>query len=139
MNYARFYTLLNEIPTSDRDALKRSLVMQYTGGRTDSLREMEPQEYEGLCRQLERCSRSAAIRKEQREQLRRKRSEVLHLMQRMGVNTACWDTVNAFCRQPRIAGKEFRDLDIEELDETKRRLWAMMRKREGKEIDPAAS
>lgn len=139
MNYARFYTLLNEIPTSDRDALKRSLVMQYTGGRTDSLREMEPQEYEGLCRQLERCSRSAAVRREQREQLRRKRSEVLHLMQRMGVNTACWDTVNAFCRQPRIAGKEFRDLDIEELDETKRRLWAMMRKREGKENDPAAS
>lgn len=139
MNYARFYTLLNEIPTSDRDALKRNLVMQYTGGRTDSLREMEPQEYEGLCRQLERCSRSAAIRREQREQLRRKRSEVLHLMQRMGVNTACWDTVNAFCRQPRIAGKEFRDLDIEELDETKRRLWAMMRKREGKGCDPAAS
>lgn len=139
MNYARFYTLLNEIPTSDRDALKRNLVMQYTGGRTDSLREMEPQEYEGLCRQLERCSRSAAVRREQREQLRRKRSEVLHLMQRMGVNTACWDTVNAFCRQPRIAGKEFRDLDIEELDETKRRLWAMMRKREGKGCDPAAS
>lgn len=139
MNYARFYTLLNEIPTSDRDALKRNLVMQYTGGRTDSLREMEPQEYEGLCRQLERCSRSAAIRREQREQLRRKRSEALHLMQRMGVNTACWDTVNAFCRQPRIAGKEFRDLDIEELDETKRRLWAMMRKREGKGCDPAAS
>ena len=139
MNYARFYTLLNEIPTSDRDALKRNLVMQYTGGRTDSLREMEPQEYEGLCRQLERCSRSAAIRREQREQLRRKRSEVLHLMQRMGVNTACWDTVNAFCRQPRIAGKEFRDLDIEELDETKRRLWAMMRKREGKGCDPTVS
>ena len=139
MNYARFYTLLNEIPTSDRDALKRNLVMQFTGGRTDSLREMEQQEYEGLCRQLERCSRSAAVRREQREQLRRKRSEVLHLMQRMGMNTACWDTVNAFCRQPRIAGKEFRDLDIEELDETKRRLWAMMRKREGKGSDPAAS
>ena len=139
MNYARFYTLLNEIPTSDRDALKRNLVMQYTGERTDSLREMEPQEYECLCRQLERCSRSAAVRREQREQLRRKRSEVLHLMQRMGVNTACWDTVNAFCRQPRIAGKEFRDLDIEELDETKRRLWAMMRKREGKGCDPTVS
>lgn len=134
MNYARFYTLLNEIPTSDRDALKRSLVMQYTGGRTDSLKEMHTDEYESLCRQLERSSVFARKRAVEREQLRLKRSSVLHLMQKMGVNTACWDTVNAFCLQSRIAGKEFRKLDCQELDELRLRLWSIIRKR-GREED----
>ena len=39
-NYAAFYRLLNRRPTSDRDALKESIVSQYTEGRTTSLREM---------------------------------------------------------------------------------------------------
>ena len=37
-NYAAFYSLLNRLPTSDRDALKESIVSQYTEGRTTSLR-----------------------------------------------------------------------------------------------------
>lgn len=37
-NYARFYILLNRLPTEDKDELKASLVSQYTGGRTESLR-----------------------------------------------------------------------------------------------------
>ena len=36
-NYARFYTLLNRLPTTDRDELKTTLVSQYTGGRTESV------------------------------------------------------------------------------------------------------
>ena len=43
-NYARFYTLLNRLPTTDRDELKATLVSQYTGGRTESLREMTTKE-----------------------------------------------------------------------------------------------
>lgn len=31
-NYAAFYSLLNRLPTSDRDALKESIVSQYTEG-----------------------------------------------------------------------------------------------------------
>ena len=44
-NYAVFYSLLNRLPTSDRDALKESIVSQYTDGRTTSLREMTLKEY----------------------------------------------------------------------------------------------
>ena len=36
-NYARFYILLNRLPTEDKDELKASLVSQYTGGRTESV------------------------------------------------------------------------------------------------------
>ncbi len=44
-NYAAFYSLLNRLPTSDREALKESIVSQYTDGRTTSLREMTLKEY----------------------------------------------------------------------------------------------
>ena len=44
-NYSAFYSLLNRLPTSDRDALKESIVSQYTDGRTTSLREMTLKEY----------------------------------------------------------------------------------------------
>lgn len=48
-NYARFYALLNRLPTIDRDELKATLVSQYTGGRTESLREMTTKEYDAMC------------------------------------------------------------------------------------------
>ena len=48
-NYARFYVLLNRLPTADRDELKATLVSQYTGGRTESLREMTNKEYDAMC------------------------------------------------------------------------------------------
>ena len=44
-SYAVFYSLLNRLPTSDRDALKESVVSQYTDGRTTSLRDMTLKEY----------------------------------------------------------------------------------------------
>ena len=44
-NYAAFYSLLNRLPTSDREALKESIVSQYTDGRTTSLREMTLKEF----------------------------------------------------------------------------------------------
>ena len=51
-NYARFYILLNRLPTEDKDELKASLVSQYTGGRTESLREMTVNEYDAMCETL---------------------------------------------------------------------------------------
>ena len=40
-----------------------------------------------------------------RKILRQKRSAVLHQMQLLGIDTADWDRVNAFCRDSRIAGE----------------------------------
>ena len=104
-NYAAFYSLLNRLPTSDRDALKESIVSQYTEGRTTSLRDMTLKEY------------SAAV----------------SAMQKLGIDTADWDWVNAFCRDSRIAGKEFRELDCEALDTLQVKLRAIRRKRENKQ------
>ena len=70
-------------------------------------------------------------REELRKILRQKRSAVLHQMQLLGINTADWDKVNAFCLDSRIAGMEFRELDCEALDTLQVKL--RRRKRENKQ------
>ena len=50
MNFARFYAALNRMPLAvDRDEVKRLLVLQFTDGRTESLREVSRGEYEAMC------------------------------------------------------------------------------------------
>lgn len=71
-NYARFYVLLNRLPTVDKDELKASLVSQYTGGRTESLREMTEKEYDAMCDELQRQDSNLKARELYREELRRK-------------------------------------------------------------------
>lgn len=128
-NYGAFYSLLNRLPTSDRDALKESVVLQYTDNRTSSLREMTLQEYNAAVAGMQKL-----VPPTYQEQLikirRQKRSTVLHQMQLLGITTSNWDNVNSFCMDSRIAGKEFRDLDCEELDALQVKLRAIRRKKE---------
>lgn len=62
------------------------------------------------------------------EALRRKRSSVLHQMQLLGIDTADWTRVDAYCSDKRIAGKRFRELDGPELDALLKKLRAIRRK-----------
>lgn len=131
MNYARFYMLLSKIPyDGDREDLKRDLVQRCTGGRTDSLREVTEKEYAYLCRMMgPMCAKDEA--RDYNDYLRRKaRSSCLKLMQQIGIDTTNWNTVNAYCRSPKIAGTEFRKLDTEELYELSRKLRMIKRKQE---------
>ena len=123
-NYARFYTLLKKLPGAD----KETLVEQYTNGRTTSLRETTRQEYDRMCRDMERETGYDEFVEGIRRQLRRKRSEVLKLMQQLGVDTTDWDRVNAFCTDARIAGKLFRKISVDELEELAVKLRAIKRK-----------
>lgn len=130
-NYSAFYGLLNRLPTSDRDALKETIVSQYTEGRTTSLREMTLKEYSSAVAGMRKLV-PPTYREELRKILRQKRSAVLHQLQLLGVDTADWDRVNAYCRDSRIAGMEFRDLDSEGLDTLLVKLRAIRRKNERK-------
>ena len=122
-NYARFYTLLKKIPGAE----KETLVSQYTDERTTSLRETTRQEYDRMCRDMERETGYDEFVEGIRRQLRRKRSEVLKLMQQLGVDTTDWDRVNAFCTDARIAGKLFRKISVDELEELAVKLRAIKR------------
>lgn len=124
MNYARFYALLNRLPVHDEE-MKERLVLQYTGGRTPRLREMTSAEYRTMCDALDSSLKDGwSIR---REQLRKCRSAALKQMQRLGIDTTDWARINAFCRDPRIAGREFGALDPEALEALTVKLRAIGR------------
>lgn len=121
-SFARFYALLAKCPCAD----KESLVLQFTDGRTASLREMTAGEYEEMCAALEEA---AGPDREQRERLRRLRSSALLRIGRLGISTVDnWDGIDAFCLSPRIAGKEFRKLTADELETLVRKLESILRK-----------
>lgn len=134
-NYARFYILLNRLPTTDRDELKATLVSQYTDGRTESLREMTTKEYDAMCDAMQEAANGYKAREIYREELRRKRSAVLKQLQKMGIDTTDWNRVDAYCMNPRIAGKEFRKLTVEELETVNIKLRIIQRKEKDKNTD----
>ena len=123
-NYARFYTLLKLLPGAD----KETLVAQYTDGRTTSLRETTRQEYDRMCRDMERETGYDEFVEGIRRQLRCRRSEVLKLMQQLGIDTTDWNRVDAFCEDVRIAGKAFRHISIDELEALAVKLRTIARK-----------
>ena len=131
-NFARFYVLFNKIPCSgDREEFKKEMVSNATLGRTDSLREVTRREYQDLCEALEKVcpmSAEAKAREAAREELRRQRSICLKLMQKLGIDTADWNRVDAFCQDGRIAGKVFRFLDTLELEQLAKKLRSIERK-----------
>lgn len=127
-NYARFYTLLSRMPTPDKEELKIELVQQYTNGRTTSLKELTDKEYDAMCDGMQGQVGGYKAREIAREELRRKRSVALHLLQKNGIDTTDWNCVNAYCKNPRISGKEFGKLTVEELELLCIKLRLIMRK-----------
>lgn len=128
-NFSRFYASFNKLPYhGDREVFKQQIVLQYTWNRTDSLREMTSKEYEACCSALEKLSGQDEWRQKLREELRRNRSVCLKLMQQLGIDTTDWDRINAFCNNPRIAGKPFARISAAELDQLSVKLRAIQRK-----------
>ena len=133
-NYHRFYASLNRLPGGNTEDMKETLVSSFTDGRTTSLKEMTQKEYNAMCASLEE-------RTGMKEQLKKKRSLCLKLMQKAGIDTTDWQRVNAFCEDPRIAGKVFARLTSEELEKLSVKLRSIQRKgglKPKKEPTPAA-
>lgn len=128
-NYSRFYAIA-KAKGIDLDQHKETLVSQFTGSRTESLREMTAAEYEEMCECLQTGKQLGETSAAYKERLRRARSAALNRMQRLGVDTAdrTFAAVNEFCLNPRIAGKPFGMLSIEELQALVPKLEAILRK-----------
>lgn len=125
-NYAWFYSLLKRVPGAD----KETLVYGITDGRTTSLRETTCKEYVALCRKLQDMEGESWYVRERRK----KRSELLHQMQLLGVDTKDWTRVDAFCLDPRICGKRFSWMDIKELAAASVRVRAISRKQDKRKV-----
>ena len=132
-NYSRFYAIFNRLPYSgDREEFKKSVVLQYTWNRTEHLHEMTEREYDECCRGMEKMIPGGATAGREAFNRERKkwRNAALHQLQLYGIDTTDWNKVNAFCKDSRIAGKEFRDLDCEELEALTKKMRAIIRKRD---------
>ena len=128
-NFARFYSILKRVPKiGDNEYLKKEMVSVATGGRTESLKEITRKEYDDLCNLLEK--RFPEKRNIYVEQRRKKRSSCLKLMQKIGVDTTSWPAINDYCKSPKIAGKVFAELDIEELQQLSKKLRMILKKKE---------
>lgn len=130
-NFGRFFSAFHRLTIhGEQEESRRQLVLQYTSGRTDSLKEMTRKEYTELCEALEEMNGS-------RNELKRRRSIALKLMQELEVDTRDWAQINDFCRHPRICGKAFGQLTIEELMELATKLRTIKRKGwERRKADP---
>lgn len=123
-NYAAFYALLKSMP----GASKEDLVLQWTNGRTASLKEMSEREYSLMIRQLRQ-------QVENLEEKKKARSAVLKQFQLYGIDTTDWDAVDRFCCAPRIAGKPFRCLTIPELKTLRVKMLSIRNKAELKDYE----
>ena len=118
-NYAAFYALLKSMP----GASKEDLVLQWTNGRTSSLKEMSEREYTLMIRQLRQ-------QVDNLEEKKKARSAVLKQFQLYGIDTTDWDAVDRFCCNARIAGKPFRYLTIPELKSLRVKMLSIRNKAE---------
>ncbi len=132
-NFGEFYVLLKQLPGGG-DGLKEDLVYEFTGGRTTSLREMTFKEYRRMCASMREGVGDGMSERGLQTELKKRRSAVLHRMQQLGVDTTDWARVDNFCLQPRIAGKLFRKLTLDELSDLIPKLENMKRKK--KQQDP---
>ncbi len=130
-NYSEFYALLNRMPGA-LDGLKEELVLTFTDGRTDSLRAMNEREYKRMCASMRESIVHGMSEERHKKELKARRSAVLHRMQKLGVDTTNWSNVDHFCMQPRIAGKRFARLTMEELSALIPKLESMLRKKTAK-------
>lgn len=121
-NFGRFFSAFHKLSLhGDAEETRKEFVLQYTSGRTDSLKEMTRKEYSDLCSALESMNGT-------RDELKRRRSIVLKLMQELEVNTTDWAQINDFCRHPKISGKPFGQLSIDELMDLATKLRSIKRK-----------
>ena len=123
-NYAAFYGLLKSMP----GASKEDLVLQWTNGRTSSLKEMSEREYSLMIRQLRQ-------QVDNLEEKKKARSAVLKQFQLYGIDTTDWDAVDRFCCNARIAGKPFRYLTIPELKSLRVKMLSIRNKAELKDYE----
>ena len=118
-DYRLFYALLRQHPYID----KEELVLQFTDGRTAHLTKMTDSEYRQMINALKEASRPSQA------ELKRWRSSALLRIGRLGINTIDnWDGINSFVSSKKIAGKQFYELDVQELQQLVRKLEAIEKK-----------
>lgn len=125
-DYRRFWALLRDMPGAE----KEEIVLQFTNGRTTHLHLMTADEYDRMVRMLD-----GIVANDRRVELRKRRRICLKLLQEIGVDTSDWARVNAYCMNPRIAGRPFSEVSAEGLSELSVKLRMILKK----QVQPKSS
>ena len=126
-DFSRFFAIAKS-KGIDLSQFKEDLVLQFTDGRTSSIREMKESEYIEMCDCLQYDRRKAESDEEFQARRRKARSAVLKRLQLLGIDTTDFARVNNFCLDRRIAGKVFGMLTVDELNALIPKLESMLRK-----------
>lgn len=126
--HKHFFELLEKLPGAE----KESLVWQYSGMLTTSLREflrVMPEEYKRMIADLQ-----VKINNQNKPladaEIKKLRSSILHRLQKHGVDTTIWACVNIFLQQPRIAGKRLYEMTVPEMQSLIKKLESILAKDE---------
>jgi hypothetical protein len=124
--HEQFFALLDKLPGAN----KESLVWQYSGMLTTSLKELlrvSPGEYKRMIADLQ-VKIIQQNKPADDSEIKRLRSSILHRLQKHGVDTTSWSCVNLFLQQPRIAGKRLYEMTVPEMQILIRKLESILAK-----------
>lgn len=106
---------------------KEAMLLDLTDGRTAHTNELSYKEAIYLWGYLN--GHTASLKPATSDQLmKRRRSGCLVTMQKIGVDTTDWNRINAYCLEPKIAGKPFADITFEELAKLREKLEKILKK-----------
>ena len=114
-DFKQFYALLKQMPGAEKEAL----VWQHSNMMTTSLREFyekNPNGYTAMIVAMQNATHHHEA------EVTRLRSSILHRLQKGGIDTADWATVNAYLSDKRIAGKPLYLLSIAEMHKLIKKL-----------------
>lgn len=109
---------------------RRGMILDLTKGRTDSTRDLTYSEGQYLSGYIQGAVHENRDLSVGERGIKRQRSGVLVRLQKLGIDTTDWDSVNACLCDKRIAGKPLYKLNSEELQAVIRRLEQILKTRD---------
>jgi hypothetical protein len=118
--HGQFYSLLAKMKGQSKD----NLVWKYSNMLTTSLSEFQekkPEDYRRMIGDMQKIvnattDKTPATAYQAERELKKKRSAILHRLQKYGIDTTDWNVVNKFMRNPKIAGKTLGEMSVDEMN-----------------------
>lgn len=135
-NHSQFWTLFRQLPgvdLNDVNTCKDDYVWQASNMLTTSLNDFLERNPSGYKQMIAKLQNAVTTAKNTNGDIKIYRSGVLTRLQKYGVDTTNWTKVNAFLKQPQVAGKVMYELSVPELRNLITKLESMIAKKKAKD------
>lgn len=130
-NHSQFWTLFAQMPGAD----KEQLIWEASNMLTTSLNDFLEKNPSGYKSMIAKMQNAVSTSKTPNENIKLYRSGVLTRLQKYGVDTTNWTKVNAFLKQPQVAGKVMYELSVDEMRALITKLESMIAKKKVKDAE----